>query len=142
MHSIEPATFTFATAGTRAIVLRVRDAAGNQGAATVVVVVGPARSTTLRSGAVTATVPRRVTGRAIVLHLRSNAMRTVRVRLERRGARRPLATLNATVGARPARALRLELPARARQGTYVVRISVLRGGRPVGHVVSANVAVH
>ncbi len=133
--------FTFPTPGTRSLLLRFRDVAGNAGAAAVTVVVGPARSTTLRSGAVTATLPRRVTGRAIILRVRSDATRTVRVRLERRGARRPLATLHATVAARHARTLRVRLPSGAHAGTYVVRLSVLRGRRPVGHVVSANVVV-
>ncbi len=121
--------------------LRFHDVAGNAGAAVVTVVVGRARGTTLRSGAVSVTIPRRTAGRVIALRVHAGATRSVRARLERRGARRPLATLRATIGAGTARTLHLHLPAWARAGAYVVRVSVLHAGRPVGHVVSARVAV-
>ncbi len=135
------ASYTFATPGTRRITLRFRDRAGNTGSAIITVKVGPARETTLRAGAVTVTVPRRVSGRMIVLRLRSGAPRTVRAALYRSGGRSPLATGSARIGAHASRTLRLQLPVGAGHGRYVVRLSVLRGARRLGGVLGASVVV-
>jgi len=132
--------FTFATPGTRELRLRFRDRAGNLGAAVVTVVVGGAR-TVLRAGAVEVAVPHRAARRLLVLSVSARATRTLRAELRRRGGGPVLAAAATRTAPGGPRTLRLHLPAGVAPGPYAVWVSVLRGPRRIGRVLSAPVTL-
>lgn len=144
------ATYTFKKTGAQLITLRFQDGAGNSGSAVITVVVGkvarPASVTRVaQTGDVVATIPREVrlagSGRLVRLRLTATAARTVRVSLHGRNRARALSALRIAVPRRATRTGVLRLPASARPGAYLVRMTVFTGPRRIGRTVSAPVSV-